>query len=48
MNAFVQTQLPQNVLEHIWNIIDENDHGKFDRKMFCMALIILYKIKTGA
>lgn len=46
--AFMQTQLDQSVLEKVWGLVDTEEVGEFDRKMFCMAMHLLYKIKTGS
>lgn len=46
--AFMQTQLDQNVLEQVWGLVDSEEQGEFDRKMFCMAMHLLYKIKMGS
>lgn len=32
--AFMQTQLDQNVLETVWGLVDTEEVGEFDRKMF--------------
>lgn len=45
--AFMQTQLDDNVLEQIWGLVDTEESGEFDRKMFCMAMHLLYKVKMG-
>ena len=46
-NAFKQTGLPPDILEHVWNITDETDSGRFDVRLFSMALHILTRIKQG-
>jgi len=33
-DAFMQTQLDEDVLEKIWGIVDTDELGEFDRKMF--------------
>lgn len=45
--AFMQTQLDDNTLEQIWGLVDTEESGEFDRKMFCMAMHLLYKVKLG-
>ena len=46
--AFSQTQLDEKTLEVIWGLVDTEELGEFDRKMFCMGMHLLYKIKLGA
>lgn len=48
MGAFRQTQLDDSTLEAVWGLVDTEEVGEFDRKMFCMAMHLLYKIKLGS
>lgn len=32
--AFLQTQLDQSILEQVWGLVDSEELGEFDRKMF--------------
>lgn len=32
--AFMQTQLDQSILEQVWGLVDTEEIGEFDRKMF--------------
>ena len=45
--AMSQTQMPGDILEHVWNITDEEDKGMFDRPMFATAIHILGKVRQG-
>lgn len=48
MGAFKQTQLDDKTLESVWGLVDTEEVGEFDRKMFCMSMHLLYKIKVGS
>ena len=47
-DAFMQTQLSDDVLEQVWGLVDTEETGEFDRKMFWIAMHILYKVKLGS
>lgn len=44
--VFVQSQLPQNILAHVWNLCDQNQLGKLNRDQFILAMhFIAQKVK---
>lgn len=44
--VFVQSQLPQNILAHVWNMCDQNQLGKLNKDQFILAMhFIAQKVK---
>lgn len=44
--VFVQSQLPQNILAHVWNICDQKQLGKLNKDQFILAMhFIAQKVK---
>ena len=45
--VFKQTGLPREACEKVWMLVNPKGLDVFDRKMFFMALHLLYKCKQG-
>lgn len=46
-NLLLQTQLSPDICDSVWKMVNPKNQEGFNKKMFCIALHLLYKKKVG-